>query len=116
NTGKTPSVVVGTTTTWPVTISNTGTCFLNVKPSIAGAGFSISLPSNYYNPITGALIKDIVVPPGGTNTDLTVVFKAPSVAAKFVGTLTLASNDPVHPTTTLIFGAEGVPVGIRVLV
>ena len=32
------------------------------------------------------------------------------------GTLSLASNDPIHPITTLTFGAEGVPVGIRLIV
>ena len=82
NTGRTPTLVVGTTTTWPVTIVNTGTCTLTIKPTITGTGFSISLPSTYYNPINGALFKDIVVPPGGTNTDLTVVFKSPSAASK----------------------------------
>lgn len=117
-TKRTPTLVVGATTTWPVTITNTGTSPLRVKPSIVGAGFSIVLPSSYYVFKDGILIhtNDIVVAPGAGNLDLTVKFTCPSVLTKFVGTLTLASNDPVHPTTTLIFGAEGVPVGMRVLV
>ena len=56
------------------------------------------------------------MPPGGINTDLTVKFATPFVQTKFVGILTLTSNDPINPTTTLTFGAEGVPVGMRVLV
>jgi len=73
------------------------------------------LPAGYFN-IFGVLFRDITVAPGGTNTDLTVKFVCPSVSTKFVGTLVLSGNDPVHPITTLTFGAEGVPVGMRVLV
>ena len=41
NTGRIPSLVVGTTTTWPMTITNTGTAPLRVEPTITGAGFSM---------------------------------------------------------------------------
>jgi len=115
-TGRTPTLVVGTTTTWPVTIRNSGACALTVRPSITGAGFSLVLPALYINPLTGAIWKPIVVQPGETNTDLTVKFVTPFSAPKFTGTLTLSSNDPARPVTTLVFGAEGVPVGMRVLV
>ena len=118
-TARTPTLVVGSSTTWPVTITNTGTSSLRVKPSIAGAGFSISLPASYYvkDKIGNIIsVNDIVVAPGASSLDLIVGFTCPSVLTKFVGTLTLASNDPVHPITTLVFGAEGVPVGMRVLV
>jgi len=116
NTARTPTLTVGATTTWPVTITNPGTCVLSVKPTIVGAGFSFTLPSEYYSPLTGALLKDISVLPGQTNHDLTVQFTTPATSSKFVGTLTLTGNDPVHPTSTLIFGAEGVAPGVRVLV
>ena len=99
-----------------MTITNTGTSSLRVKPKIAGAGFSIVLPSSYYGKDGKTIVNDIVVAPGASNQDLIVKFTTPSVKTKFVGTLTLISNDLVHPTTTLIFGAEGVPVGMRVLV
>ena len=116
NTSRTPSLVVGTQTTWLVTIANQGTSTLHVKPSIVGDGFSVVLPASYYNSSTHTLVKDIVVAPGQTNTDLVVAFTCPSVGTKFVGTLSLSSDDPLHPVQTLVFGAEGVPVGIRVLV
>jgi hypothetical protein len=66
--------------------------------------------------LLGRLVKDIVIPPGGTNTDLTMTFTASIATVKAVGTLPLTSNDPTAPTTTLTFGAEAVPVGMRVLV
>lgn len=123
NTGRTPSLVVGSSTIWPVTISNIarGLCNLTVRPSLSGTGgrWTIVLPDSYLiKDSLGQVIgtKDIVVPPGGTNTDLAVKFTCTTVTTKAVGTLTLTSNDLVHPTTTLVFGAEGVPVGMRVVV
>jgi hypothetical protein len=124
NTSSTPTLAfstrtrTGSTKTWPVTISNPGACTLRVRPSITGAGgtWKIVLPSTYYNPFTGQLIRDIVVAPGGVNTDLKVTFTPSLQTFKAVGTLTLTSNDPDNLATTLVFGAEGVPVGMRVLV
>ena len=113
-----PTVTLSSPTTWPVTISNTGECTLNVQPSITGTGgtWEIVLPADYYNPLTSELLKDIVVEPGGVNTDLSVSFTPTTTTFKAEGTLTMTSDDAQNPTTTLVFGAEGVPVGVRVLV
>lgn len=125
NTNRTPTLTFSrtrtlsaSTTTWSVAISNPGDCILRVSPSIAGTGgtWKFVLPSSYYNPFTGGLLRDIVVAPGTVNTDLQVMFTATQSTFKAVGTLTLTSNDPLNPTTTLVFGAEGVPIGMRVLI
>jgi hypothetical protein len=124
NVARTPTLVFATTTrsgdtsTWAVTISNSGECSLKVHPTLSGTGgtWKIVLPSGYYNPFTGTLIKDIVIPPGDVNTDLKVTFTPTVNTFKAVGILALGSNDPQNPTTKLTFGAEGVPVGMRVVV
>jgi hypothetical protein len=113
-TTRTPSLVIGAVTTWPLTIANTaptGACDMSVHPSIQGTGgtWGILLPLR-------SNILDQVVPAGGTNTNLTVGFKATVLTTKAVGVLTLSTNDLAHPTTRLTFGAEVVPVGMRVLV
>ena len=83
------SVFVGKLQVWHVTISNPGTCVLSVRPSISGTDFRIQLPSSYYD-IFGNL-KPIVVPPGGSNSDLAIVFLCPSTG-EFEGIATLSSN------------------------
>jgi hypothetical protein len=115
-TTRVSTVVLGSATSWPVTITNAGTCTLSVVPSIVGTGYSVVLPSIYYNRITGKLDRPIVILPGATNTDLHVALLCESIAPKLLGSLTLTSNDPVTPKQTMVFGAEGVPMGMRVLV
>jgi hypothetical protein len=108
----------GSVTTWPVTIRNSTStaCTLHALPSITGSGgtWQAVLPSSYF--FLGRLIKDITVPPGGVNTDLTVKFTAGQLTAtKPVGKLTLTSNDLAHRATTLTFGGSQILVGTAAL-
>lgn len=97
--------VVGFTKSTTVTVFNTGPSELIIdNVSMAGAGFSVapvSLP--------------IRLAPNGSTT-LNVTFAPPSVARRFNGTLTLTTNDPVHPVVTNTFCGEGVLTGIRLTV
>jgi hypothetical protein len=120
NTLRTPTLPFGSVTTWPVTIANTtgSRCTLSVLPTISGTGGSwqVLLPASYF--LNGRMISDIEIPAGGVNTDLTVKFTSSvtSRTTKAVGTLTLRSNDLARPNTNLVFGAEVVAPGMRVLI
>jgi len=99
-----PATVVGCSRSQAVTVLNAGPCPLIVNSvMMAGAGYSVS-PS-----------LPFTLPPGAS-TVLNVTFAPTSVTRILSGTLTLASNDPIHPTTTVNFCGEGVPIGMRVLV
>jgi len=120
NTFRTPTLTFGSVTSWTVTITNpTSTpCWLHALPHISGSGgaWQTVLPSSYF--FLGRLIRDIEIPPGGVNTDLTVKFTSSITVrtTKAVGTLTLTSNDLARPSTSLFFGAEVVAPGMRVIV
>jgi hypothetical protein len=99
-----PATVVGCSRSQAVTVLNAGPCPLVVNSvTMAGAGYSVS-PS-----------LPFTLPPGAS-TVLNVTFAPTSVTRILSGTLNLASNDPIHPTTTVNFCGEGVPIGMRVLV
>ncbi|MDR3687874.1 MAG: choice-of-anchor D domain-containing protein [Fimbriimonas sp.] len=103
----TETVTVGQSERWHVTITNPGNCPLTVRPSIANSGYSIVLPSSYYD-IFGHINKPIVVLPGGTNIDLQIVFRCTSAGAGQNGALTLTSNAPVAGTQQIKFNVTGV--------
>ena len=103
-----PPTVVGCTLSQTVTVKNTGTADLLFKPTISGAGYTLS-------PYSGDANGKITLAPTAS-INLTMNFAPTSVSRQFPGTITFVSNDPINPTKTLSFCGEGVRAGIRVLV
>ncbi len=101
-----PPTVVGCMSSTVVTLSNTGTSELVVRPGISGDAYRLSpfLSSG----------DGIHLAPGIT-TQLTVNFTPTSVARVVPGNLLLPSND-LNAVDNLILCGEGAPTGIRVLV
>ncbi len=103
----TETVTVGKEQIWTVTIKNPGKCPLSAVPSITGSTLlNRSAGLVHYDAI--GLIRPIVVPPGGTNSDLRIRFLCTSAIAGQAGTLTLTSNSPVAGTQQIKFNVTGV--------
>jgi hypothetical protein len=97
--------VVSCSRTQAITIFNTGPAELIVdNASVAGAGYSLD-----------PVVLPIRLAPNAS-TELNVRFAPPSIARRFDGTLTLASDDLATPSKLVSFCGEGAPIGIRVLV
>jgi hypothetical protein len=88
-----------------VSVTNPGLCDLIID--------SATMSNANYSVAPGTL--PLRIAPGGT-ASMTVTFAPQIVAPSIPGTLTIHSNDPVHPATAVSFCGEGLPSGIRLIV
>lgn len=101
-----PPTVVGCMSSAVVTLSNTGTAELIVKPGLTGDAYTL-------NPYLSSGDGIHLAP--GISRQLTVNFAPTSVARAVPGNLLLPSNDS-NAIDNIILCGEGTPTGIRVLV
>ncbi len=88
-------VIVGATKTLLFTIANTGTDPLTVSSmSVTGAGFQVYPPTSF------------TIMPGQAPRSVSVGF-APQAVAAYPGTVTIQSNAPAAPTTTVTLSGTG---------
>ena len=87
------SLFVGLSKDDSVTVRNSGTDVLAVS-SVSAAPGAFTVPTAPFS-----------LPPGGQRT--LVVHFAPAAAGSFTGALTLVSNDPAHPSTSVVLTGAG---------
>ena len=91
-----------------VTVANTGPCEdLNVTLTVTGADFLLTTGDPTILPTANPPITDTIA--ASTSKSYTVVF-APSATGPAAGLLTVTSNDPAHPTTSVPLSGNGVTV------
>jgi uncharacterized membrane protein len=90
------NVVTGSNSSQPIKITNSGNATLTIsQQTVAGTGFSV----------TGLTVPLSLT--AGQNTTFNLVF-APQSSGNVSGSLTLASNDPSSPNTTIALSGTGV--------
>ena len=91
-----------------VTVANTGPCEdLNVTLIVTGADFLLTTGDPTTLPPANPPITDTIA--AGTAKSYTVVF-GPATTGPAAGLLTVTSNDPAHPTTSVSLSGNGVIV------
>ena len=91
-----------------VTVANTGPCEdLHVTLTVTGTDFLLTTGDPTTLPPANPPITDTIA--ASTSKSYTVVF-GPTTVGPAVGQLTITSNDPAHPTTTVLLSGNGVTV------
>ncbi len=92
-----------------VTVANTGPCEdLHVNLSVSGAAYLLTTGDPSTLPVTNPPITDTIA--AGAAHSYTVVFAPTVTGPGQTGTLTVASDDPAHPSVTVPLTGAGVTV------